>query len=1541
MNVLDANLVQLLCPPPERHCVHKSLILQLTASGGLRLTEDCVQVLSPSSQCRLPIELIQLTNEETVGSDVAESTENGVPKVGKSANDEIQYEVRCHVEEVGDHLVDVRVGEESIAGCPLVIKVYDSKKVKLTDLHSGQLQRPVYFTIDASQAGAGNLEIIVSVNGRNVPNYVQSEGNARFKVNFTPTEPSAHQVSVKFNGQPVTGSPFQVPVQPIASTAAAPTGLTQSTGSKTTNGSSTTGESSSEINFIARESLLLNELSSLQVVSLRRGIRLSIGKKQQSVEIQSKWTSPPELVVQTPGNRRIVANVTELSDQFLCEYTPTEVGPHQLLLYLNKQLVSDFCPFTCNIYDVAKVRLSGLERACVGIPLTFQVDASHAGEGTLELVVSTRKNTVRAEVLMRSRGLYDVTFVPQQQTSHYVNVTFNEEDVPGSPFKVDVQPPETSGVNGNNGNVGLQTIPEAAGPDEQTDSSEIIASTAAANRKLVKNEPEVEASVVKQALRQLAGRLTVRMANHNLVIGSVCQLQLSFDEQQIQQLTSGRHFQLVDAVQPYILFQSCSSEPQRPQRIAARLLPTNETHKFQVEFLPKEAGECWLQLRPTPPFLDESFDKQCELDLLSQPLLIGCADPSRVRLLHVQDGLVGQLQQFSVDCSKAGTGELQLQVTCKQQPITCELFELDRQTNAWQAVLPNSNDPIKLRSPGGIYRLRYLPDIDLPHYIDVLYSGHQVAGCPQLVEIRDPMELLSLDQRSVAKLKFIQLNVAQELLVCANGFRPEAQDFSCEVFDCQNQSIKCAIEEHSSASHASIAPSPVAAAAATSQSSADKRIFRLSFKPSRVGTYRLEVNYRGQSLHSCPLLCECFDINQVQLRHPVWADQPQVINQNVCLEMDRKNAGYAELDVIVTSPLGRHLPIELKAHAQKELICFVPTVPGMYKVAIAYGGRPVPGTPVMFEIKEAAVNKTSLAGKNEMGRAMSSASSAGGGDASKSNKAMAPSIPTTAIAGHPSIAVKPPIVKLNGESCALHQPFAFTVDANGQKGLPQINIDGPNGEADVVVEESSPRVFVASFVPTVVGIYEIRLCWAGHELTKNPFKVAAVDLSHVRPKHGWDSVLNSNRLLALQLNQVKKITFLTNDAGPGKLRGELLLPNGQCQSTVIESCGSHKYRFVYTAKQPGTYTLNLFFADLLLPQCPLVASAADPKNRHHASTANGSDVLPVKGQANGYESRVTFRGQGVAGAFVGQTAQFIVDGSAAGAGEPHCTLRLLQTDPNAPPPSASTGSASNGQEAAVAVVNLEPIAAKVFRVSYTAKVAGVFSLNVLWAGRQVAGCPLELKIAAKADAGRVKLLLPKSVSAGRKCQSEVQLAEAGPGQLSAHLVGPNGQVITCQLSAVANQRQTVTFVPQVVGKHTFTVRFAGQHVPGSPFELQVNSAPDASKVKVCGPGMEHGVLPLYQSRFICDTSGAGAGELTVRVRGPKGAFRVEMGRDPIKDRSIICKYDPTEPGHYRIEVKWSGDHVPNSPFDVYIFDTQAELNRFHHNGKHGKRNNYC
>lgn len=77
--------------------------------------------------------------------------------------------------------------------------------------------------------------------------------------------------------------------------------------------------------------------------------------------------------------------------------------------------------------------------------------------------------------------------------------------------------------------------------------------------------------------------------------------------------------------------------------------------------------------------------------------------------------------------------------------------------------------------------------------------------------------------------------------------------------------------------------------------------------------------------------------------------------------VNRKNAGYAELDVTVTSPLGRHLPIEVKgmSNGEGELIEFVPTVPGKYKIAITYGNVEIPDSPITFFAQESILPKVS------------------------------------------------------------------------------------------------------------------------------------------------------------------------------------------------------------------------------------------------------------------------------------------------------------------------------------------------------------------------------------------------------------------------------------------------------------------------------------------------------------------------------------------------------------------------------------------------------
>jgi len=50
-----------------------------------------------------------------------------------------------------------------------------------------------------------------------------------------------------------------------------------------------------------------------------------------------------------------------------------------------------------------------------------------------------------------------------------------------------------------------------------------------------------------------------------------------------------------------------------------------------------------------------------------------------------------------------------------------------------------------------------------------------------------------------------------------------------------------------------------------------------------------------------------------------------------------------------------------------------------------------------------------------------------------------------------------------------------------------------------------------------------------------------------------------------------------------------------------------------------------------------------------------------------------------------------------------------------------------------------------------------------------------------------------------------------------------------------------------------------------------------------------------------------------------------MSRLPGNERSIQCRYYPTEIGVYDVYVLWSGEHVPGSPFRVNIVDTMEQL----------------
>lgn len=66
-----------------------------------------------------------------------------------------------------------------LQGTPFVAKSYDAKRVSVGSVTKGSIGRPVQFTVDAGDAGEGNLEITISAKGHNIPTQVHPKGNAK------------------------------------------------------------------------------------------------------------------------------------------------------------------------------------------------------------------------------------------------------------------------------------------------------------------------------------------------------------------------------------------------------------------------------------------------------------------------------------------------------------------------------------------------------------------------------------------------------------------------------------------------------------------------------------------------------------------------------------------------------------------------------------------------------------------------------------------------------------------------------------------------------------------------------------------------------------------------------------------------------------------------------------------------------------------------------------------------------------------------------------------------------------------------------------------------------------------------------------------------------------------------------------------------------------------------------------------------------------------------------------------------------------------
>ncbi|OAD53470.1 Filamin-C [Eufriesea mexicana] len=256
---------------------------------------------------------------------------------------------------------------------------------------------PTHFNVDCREAGPGELRAtILNSKGREIPLSLTDNHDGTYTVAYIVPEPGYYQIHFTYGGLKVPQCPLTVHVQPHVDV------------------------SKFKVDGLARTAPV-NSLQQFRVITQDAG---------KAADLQVSITAPS-------GNR-VKAHVVPTHDGYLVNFTPTELGEYLLGISFGGEPISNQPYRLTSVHgsDPGKVRASGpgLSHGIVNKPAEFVIDTRGAGQGSLGVTV---EGPCEAAINCRDNGdgTCSVAYMPTEIGDYGINITFNEEHIPGSPFQ--------------------------------------------------------------------------------------------------------------------------------------------------------------------------------------------------------------------------------------------------------------------------------------------------------------------------------------------------------------------------------------------------------------------------------------------------------------------------------------------------------------------------------------------------------------------------------------------------------------------------------------------------------------------------------------------------------------------------------------------------------------------------------------------------------------------------------------------------------------------------------------------------------------------------------------------------------------------------------------------------------------------------------------------------------------------------------------------------------------------------------------------------
>uniref|UniRef100_A0A8C8ZP67 Filamin A n=1 Tax=Prolemur simus TaxID=1328070 RepID=A0A8C8ZP67_PROSS len=1429
-------------------------------------------------------------------------------------------DVRYWPQEAGEYAVHVLCNSEDIRLSPFMADIRDAPQ----DFHPDRVKargpglektgvainKPAEFTVDAKHGGKAPLRVQVQDNeGCPVEASVKDNGNGTYSCSYVPRKPVKHTAMVSWGGVSIPNSPFRVNVG--------------------------AGSHPNKVKVygpgVAKTGLKAHEPTYFTVDCTEAG--------QGDVSIGIKCAPGVVGPAEADIDFDIIRND---NDTFTVKYTPRGAGSYTIMVLFADQ-ATPTSPIRVKVepsHDASKVKAEGpgLSRTGVelGKPTHFTVNAKAAGKGKLDVQFSglAKGDAVRdVDVIDHHDNTYTVKYTPVQQGPVGVNVTYGGDPIPKSPFSVGVSPSldlskiKVSGL-GEKVDIGKDqefTVKSKGAGGQGKVASKIVGPSGTAVPCKVEPGLGADNSVVRFVPRE-EGPYEVEVTYDGMPVpGSPFPLEAVAPTKPSKVKAFGPGLQGGSAGSP-----ARFTIDTKGAGTGGLGLTVEGPCEAQLECLDNGDGTCSVSYVPTEPGDYNINILFADTHIPGSPFkahIVPCFDASKVKCSGpgLERATAGEVGQFQVDCSSAGSAELTIEI-CSEAGLPAEVYIQDH--------------------GDGTHTITYIPLCPGAYTVTIKYGGQPVPNFPSKLQVEPAVDTSGvqcygpgIEGQGVFREATTEFSVDARALTQTGGphvkarvANPSGNLTETYVQDCGDGTYKV---EYTPYEEGTASPDQVSEGAGTGglglavegpseakMSCMDNKDGSCSVEyiPYEAGTYSLNVTYGGHQVPGSPFKVPVHDVtdaSKVKCSGPGLS--PGMVRANLpqSFQVDTSKAGVAPLQVKVQGPKGLVEPVDVVDNADgTQTVNYVPSREGPYSISVLYGEEEVPRSP--FKVKVLPTH-----------------------DASKV-KASGPGLNTT------------------GVPASL--PVEFTIDAkDAGEGLLAVQITDPEGKPKKThIQDNHDGTYTVAYVPDVTGRYTILIKYGGDEIPFSPYRVRAVPTGDASKctvtvsigGHGLGAGIGPT----IQIGEETVITVDTKAAGKGKVTCTVCTPDGSEVDVDVVENEDGTFDIFYTAPQPGKYVICVRFGGEHVPNSPF-------------------QVTVRRGQ--GWISRGVWAGPGLS-PWAPERPLVGVNGLDVTSLRPFdlvipFTIKKGEITGEVRMPS--------GKVAQPAITDNKD---GTVTVRYAPSEAGLHEMDIRYDNMHIPGSPLQFYV-DYVNCGHVTAYGPGLTHGvvNKPATFTVNTKDAGEGGLSLAIEGPSKAEISC----TDNQDGTcsVSYLPVLPGDYSILVKYNEQHIPGSPFtarvtgdesmrmsHLKVGSAADipinisetdlkdledgTCRVTYCPtepgnyiinikfadqhvpgefsshvPSLPLGSPPCHTLRATCGESGlkvnqpasfavslnGAKGAIDAKVHSPSGALE-ECYVTEIDQDKYAVRFIPRENGIYLIDVKFNGTHIPGSPFKIRV-----------------------